>query len=170
MEGAMTKTVAIAILLLSSFGANAQRRRTPPAPPTRSTDSPIRDLAILTGQCRFQLVRGFFRCDDKVVLAQLANDRSVITFIKGNIQFHLSGGHDRQPNLENYYLAIDTVAITNPGEQDAEDRGMEGECHFRMNKTGNKFFFVKCDISNRSKGSMYNFYLENIRTTKHRAL
>ena len=35
-----------------------------------------------------------------------------------------------------------------------------------MNKAATKFFFVKCDIYNRAKGTTYNFYLENITKTE----
>jgi hypothetical protein len=77
--------------------------------------------------------------------------------------FELSGGKDRQPNLTNYYLSVDTLRIKRGKDDWVEDRGMEGECHFRMNKEATKFFNIKCDIYNRSKGSMYNFYLEDIK-------
>jgi hypothetical protein len=45
------------------------------------------------------------------------------------------------------------------------DDGMEGECHFQMNKTATNFYSIKCDIYNRAKGTLYNFYLEKITKT-----
>ncbi|MBP9664972.1 MAG: hypothetical protein KBD94_10140 [Pyrinomonadaceae bacterium] len=51
-------------------------------------------------------------------------------------------------------------------EMEKSDDGMEGECHFRISKSGKIFYFVKCDIYNRAKGTMYNFYLENITKSK----
>ena len=42
------------------------------------------------------------------------------------------------------------------------DGGMEGECHFNLNEDATKFFYIKCDVYNRKKGSYYKFYLENI--------
>jgi hypothetical protein len=140
------------------------------APSAGADGSPdVKDLAVFTGQCRFQLIKGFFPCDRKVAFAHLKNGRSILTFMKGDSLFHLSGGRDRQPNLENYYLTIDTFAMKLPDREEAVDREMEGECHFRLNKDATKFFFVKCDIYNRAKGSMYNFYLETIEKTDHRA-
>jgi hypothetical protein len=50
-----------------------------------------------------------------------------------------------------------------------EDSGMEGECHFHMNKEASKFFYIKCDVYNRSKGTLYNFYLEDIKSFSREA-
>jgi hypothetical protein len=47
-------------------------------------------------------------------------------------------------------------------EEEAVDHNMEGECHFRMNKSATRFFDIKCDIYNRAKRPIYNFYLEKI--------
>jgi hypothetical protein len=44
---------------------------------------------------------------------------------------------------------------------------MEGECHFRMNKEATRFYDIQCDVYNRTKGSIYNFYLENIAGMSH---
>ena len=136
-----------------------------------SAESSGNHLVILTGKCRLQLVEGFFPCDSKVLFAQLANGRSLLTFIKHEKDkeylFTLSGGTDRQPNLENYYLGIDTFRIKIGDADEISDDGMEGECHFRMNKTATDFYSVKCDIYNRPKGTLYNFYLENITKTDH---
>jgi hypothetical protein len=129
----------------------------------------IKDITIFAGQCRLQIVSGFFPCEEKVIFTQLRNGRSVLTFVRDKTVLQVSGGRDRQPNLENYYLSIDTFALKIPDREEAVDRGMEGECHFRLNKDATKFFFVKCDIYNRQKGSKYNLYLENIRKTDHKA-
>lgn len=141
---------------------------------TYESTGPSSNLATLTGKCRFQLVAGFFPCDPKVIYAQLATGVSHLTFVKTEkgkqILFTLSGRSDRQPNLENYYLQIDTVSMDGFNSDGATDNGMEGECHFRMNKAGTNFFSVKCDVYNRSKGSMYNFYLEGITKTDRKIL
>lgn len=128
------------------------------------------NLAVFTGQCRLQLVVGFFPCDEKVAYVQLANGRSLISFVKGDTMFTVSGGNDRQPNLENYYLSIDTIPMKRGSGEQTEDHGMEGECHFRMNKEATKFFEIKCDVYNRAKGSIYNFYLEKIRKFDRKVL
>ena len=131
-------------------------------------------LVVLTGKCRFQLVEGFFPCDSKVLFAHLANGRSLVTFIKHEegkeYLFTLSGGTDRQPSLENYYLGVDTFRMKIGDADEISDDGMEGECHFRIDKTATNFFSVKCDIYNRGKGTLYNFYLESISKTDHQEL
>jgi hypothetical protein len=76
--------------------------------------------------------------------------------------FTLSGGKDRQPNLENYYLSIDTLRLEIKGKPEAVGHSMEGECHFNLNRDATKFFYVKCDVYNRTKGTIYNFYLDRI--------
>jgi hypothetical protein len=64
----------------------------------------------------------------------------MLAFFKGNNMFFLSGAKDRQPNLKNYYLSIDTLTIQKEGSDDQlADHGMEGECHFRMNKAATRF-------------------------------
>lgn len=139
----------------------------PPATASRQTDSgagPIKNLAVFNGDCQLQIVSGFFACDPKVAYKQLRNGRSLIVFMVGDAMFTLSGGRDRQPNLENFYLGIDRLRMERKGQTPTEDGSMEGECHFRLNADASKFFFIKCDIYNRSKGSQYAFYLENIRS------
>jgi hypothetical protein len=167
----MNKIVTLATIFLLFVATPAQRRRTPGIQPSRSpTPTSANHFVVLTGQCRFQLIRGFSACDSKVMFARLANGRSLVTFVKDQtIMFTLSGGPDRQPNLENYFLGIDTFRITKGNDDEVVDNAMEGECHFHMNKTATKFFFVKCDIYNRAKGTIYNFYLKNITKTVHRA-
>jgi len=135
---------------------------------------PTANLVTLTGKCRLQLVAGFFPCNSKALFLSRPNAVSHVTFVKveggGEMIFDLSGRSDRQPNLENYYLQIDTLSLIRDGETAASDDGMEGECHFRMNRAGSHIFSVKCDVYNRSKGSLYNFYLENITKTDRREM
>jgi clan AA aspartic protease (TIGR02281 family) len=123
--------------------------------------------ALFIGQCRYQIVIGFFPCDDRVAYSVLQNGRSLLFFtVKGETLITLSGGRDRQPNLENYFLSIDTIHMERPNRGDGEeyeDHGIEGECHFRLNRAATKFFEIKCDVYNRSKGTTYSFYLEKIR-------
>lgn len=99
----------------------------------------------------------------------LANGRSVFTFARGKDNvFSLSGGKDRQPNLQNYYLSVDTFRI-HSGKTDASDTQMEGECHMHMNPDATKFYEIKCDVYNRAKGTLYKFYLENITSFDRKA-
>lgn len=122
----------------------------------------LKRLVVYTGKCRFQLIQGFFPCDSKVIYSLLRNGRTLIAFTKGEHMFTVVGGSDRQPNLENYYVSLDKIIVDKNGKQEAQDPNMEGECHLKMNREATKFYFIKCDIYNRSKGSVYNFYLENI--------
>lgn len=158
----------------SNVKRSATVKKLQPVQKETTTESSGDHFAALTGKCRFQLIEGFFPCDSKVAFIQLANGRSLLTFIKREngkeILFTLSGGSDRQPNLENYYLSIDTFRIKNGDDDEIGDDGMEGECHFHMNKTATNFYSVKCDIYNRAKATLYNFYLENITKTDHKEL
>ena len=125
-------------------------------------DASLKRLTVFTGTCRLQIVSGFFPCDPKVSYVELTNGRAFLTFSEKNTSFSVTGGTDRQPNLEDFYQGVDTLRMSAEGKEDAVDQGMEGECHFKLNRAATKFYFIKCDIYNRSKGSKYNFYLENI--------
>ena len=99
----------------------------------------LKYFAIFTGRCRFQMPEGSFPCNPKVVLISLRNGRSLLAFSSGEIVFHLSGGQDRQPNLENYYLSIDSlyqVSLNETHVGDSQGEGnmihggkREGVCH-----------------------------------------
>ena len=142
-------------LLISVGASDAQQQQ---------QQAQIKSIVILTGKCQFQLVQGFFPCKENVAWMTLSNGRSFLSFVApdGERMFTVNGGPDRQPNLENYYLQIDTFRIMKGAEIQGEDRNMEGECHFSLNKDATVFHFVKCDIYNRQRHTMYNFYLEDI--------
>jgi hypothetical protein len=122
----------------------------------------IKSATAFFGRCRYQLIAGFFTCGNPVAYNVLTNGRSLLSFWSEQAVYTLSGGKDRQPNLENYYLSIDTFRIKPNGKQQARDNGMEGECHFNMNRDASRFFYIRCDIYNRVKGTIYNFYLDRI--------
>src|SRR4029077_12728843 len=63
---------------------------------------PTKNMATFVGRCRFQIVAGFFDCYPQTAFVPLSNGRSMIVFKAGDAMFPLSGGRDRQPNLENY--------------------------------------------------------------------
>lgn len=127
-------------------------------------DIGIKYSVVFHGKCRYQLVQGFFPCNETMIWNALKNGRMVLSFITDQMLFHLSGSKDRQPNLENYYVSIDTFTMQKmPSREAVSDRSMEGECHFRLNRDATKFFDVKCDVYDRAKGSGSNFYLEGIR-------
>jgi hypothetical protein len=133
-------------------------------------DVRVKRITSFEGTCRMQLVEGMIPCDSKVAWVELHNGRSFLTFMKEDYSFTVSGGNDRQPNLENYFASIDTLRISKSGNLEAEDNSMEGECHFRLTKDTKRFFFIRCDVYNRSKGSLYKFHLENIRNFQMRQL
>jgi clan AA aspartic protease (TIGR02281 family) len=118
-------------------------------------------ITFLTGECRFQLAQGFFPCQKAVMWLELKNGRTLVSFFMGDVAFGLSGGRDRQPNLENYYLSVDTVRVTRKGKPD-ETGEVEGECHFRLNRSASRFYFIRCDVYNRKVGFSWNFYLDSI--------
>jgi hypothetical protein len=74
--------------------------------------------------------------------------------------FSLSGGRDRQPSPENYYLSIDKLHTMI--DDKPVDNTMEGECHFTLNEAGNKYYNIRCSIYNRSEGIAFKFNLNNI--------
>jgi len=120
-------------------------------------------ITFLTGECRLQLAQGFFPCQKAVMWLELKNGRTVVSFFKDDVAYGLSGGRDRQPNPENYYLSIDTVRVTRKGTPD-EAGEVEGECHFRSNKSASRFYFIRCDVYNRKLGFAWNFSLESIKS------
>ena len=124
---------------------------------------------VLKGQCRMELVQGagFGPCADIVLCINFKNHVSAVLFVepKGDTKFVLKGEKDRQPNLENYFLSVDTLTIKPSDGTMLEDHNMEGECHFFSNKAGSKFVFVKCDIYDRAHRIGGRFYLEHIRET-----
>ena len=132
-------------------------------------NGPSASLVTLTGKCRLQLNGSkFFVCQPKVVFLSKPGYSHVAFITKdktSEIIYSLSGKSDRQPNLENYYLQIDTLSMDGIGENSGSFPGKEGECHFRMNKTATVFYSVRCEIYDRSKGTSYNFYLDNITKT-----
>jgi hypothetical protein len=128
----------------------------------------LKDFTIFTGQCRLQIDKRSMPCDATAAWINLRSGRGLLAFSNGEILFHISGGRDRQPNLENYYLSIDSLGIHSP-DVDAVDRDLAGECHFRLNKAATRFFFIKCDIHNRASGDKYNFTFDKIIAAHHRS-
>jgi clan AA aspartic protease (TIGR02281 family) len=134
-------------------------------------DMPVKSATAFFGRCRYQLIAGFFPCGNLVAYNLLKNGRSLLTFWSDQAVYTLSGGKDRQPNLENFYLSIDTFTLKLNGKSEAidhgiEDHGIEGECHFSLNRDATRFFYIRCDVYNRTNGAMYNFYLDRIEKFK----
>jgi hypothetical protein len=145
--------------------SSAQQAAPTPSP---SPDIDLWRMTTFSGKCRYQLFEGFLPCKDAVVFGEHSNGRLQLIFVSDQLIYSLSGGSDRQPNLNNYYVAVDTLRLTpsNSSEKPAEDKGMEGECHFTLNDGATEFYFIKCDVYNREKGTQYKFYLEDITTFK----
>jgi hypothetical protein len=96
----------------------------------------------------------------------LKNGRSTVIFSyvgahDKKATFTLAGGHDRQPNPEDYYLSIDTLH-TDWGEKQIADLNVEGECHFNLNEEGTRYYFLRCVIYNRRIGASFKFNLNDI--------
>lgn len=132
--------------------------------PAPEGDVDLKRMTTFSGKCRYQLFADFLNCKDAVLFGEHKNGRLQLIFVSDQMIYSLSGGSDRQPNLNNYYMAVDTLRITPSGSGDkpAEDRGMEGECHFTLNDDATEFYFIKCVVYNRAKGNQYRFNLENI--------
>ena len=119
-------------------------------------------VTILKGNCRLEIVSGFFPCDAKIVWMQHSNGRGSVGFFKDGSSFTVSGGSDRQPNPRDYFLSIDTFELSKGQEIGGIDRNMEGECHFRLNSSGSKFYFIRCIAYNRKTNTSYKLFLEKI--------
>ena len=131
-------------------------------PIANAKDASLKRITGLVGECRIELGSGFTPCDPHVIWTELTNGRALLIFKKDKTIYTLSGGRDRQPNLEDFYQGIDTFRLAVDGVEKKKDMKMEGECHFSINKDASKFYFIKCEVYNRAKGSRYNLYLENI--------
>jgi len=119
---------------------------------------------IFKGTCEFKFLNrtSFLSCDQNVTFENFKTRISVFTFTVGNSDvFKFSGGTDRQPNLENYYLNVDTAKFGKLSGMGVQGE-VEGECHMRMNKDGSEFYEIKCDVFDRKADIMFNFYLKNI--------
>jgi clan AA aspartic protease (TIGR02281 family) len=139
----------------------------PVGPPGGTADGlPIKTAIAFFGRCRYQLVAGFFPCGNPVAYNVLKNGRSLLTFWSDQAAYTLSGGKDRQPNLENYYLSIDTFSLKLKDKEETSDRGMEGECHFSLNRDSTRFFYIKCDVYNRAKDSSTIFIWTKLGNSK----
>ena len=132
------------------------------SPMANAKDATLKRITGIVGECRVQLAAEFAPCDKDVIWMELTNGRALLIFKKDKTLYTLSGGRDRQPNLEDFYLGIDTFRLAVDGVEKKADMKMEGECHFSINKDASKFYYIKCEIYNRAKGSRYNLYLENI--------
>jgi hypothetical protein len=119
----------------------------------------------LNGQCEFTMVdpTAPLPCQRGVLWMILQNGLSIVVFAEGNNRttFALSGGRDRQPDPEDYYLGIDTFRMIYSGKETV-DNGMEGECHFNLNEDGTKYYYIKCLIYNRRIGTIFHFDLNNV--------
>jgi hypothetical protein len=138
--------------------------------------------ASFEGHCRFRIVQGFqmnkkfASCGSRVMFMNFRhNGRSFYQFFTSGPSYAFSGGSDRQPNLENYYLSIDHIRVATAKNANSEVgadttviTGMEGECHLRWIKEGTRAYELKCDVYNRETGSMFNFYLEKIKRSEHK--
>jgi len=146
------------------FAGQAPASGAPARAPAGDID--LKRMTTFSGKCQYQLFAGLLPCKDAVVFGEHRNGRLQLIFVSDQLIYSLSGGSDRQPNLNNYYVAIDTLRMTPSSKPDkpAEDKGMEGECHFTLNDEGTEFYFIKCDVYNRQKGTQYKFYLEGITT------
>jgi hypothetical protein len=108
-------------------------------------------------------------CDSKVIFANLTNGRSWFTFSGKfddgkSFAYTVSGGHDRQPQIENYYLSIDILRNQIGKVAPTVDNHMEGECHTTFNKMDARD--IKCVIYDQSNDGAVTLHLENIADTK----
>ena len=124
-------------------------------------------ITTLEGTCDFILPNvPQAPCSPSVMWMVLKSGRSALlfTYLKANdekVTFSLSGGQDRQPNLENYYLSVDTL-VTWFDPQKSVTTDVEGECHFSVAENGKRYRFVHCVVYNRRDAIMFKFNLNSI--------
>ena len=123
------------------------------------------------GTCKFKFLNrdSFFPCDPLVLFTNYKTHRSAFTFTAqdSTTVFVFEGGKDRQPNLENYYLSLDTAKF---GESEKDAQGtikgaqgqVQGECYMHMNGNASEYYEIKCDALDRKSGLEFNFDLTNI--------
>lgn len=142
------KKILTALMLAASIGAaHAQGRPT--------------ILAAFEGTCKCKLIAGWFPCSPKVGDSALPNGRSFVQFEAEDKQFAFSGGYDRQPDINDLFLTVDTVRILRGGRQLAIDDRMEGECHLVFNDDASAFESVHCDAWDRAKGRSHDVLTEH---------
>jgi hypothetical protein len=124
-------------------------------------------IGTFEGTCTAKLFSGWFPCSTKVAYMVLPNGRSVVSFEKDGRMFSFSGGRDRQPDMNDLFLALDTVRIFKGAKQQAVDPHMEGECHLSFNDDASMFREIHCDAWDRQKGLTFFFHLDNINKTNH---
>lgn len=136
----------------------------------------INTRIIYTGTCKAKFLNcdDFMPCDANVTYTVYQRGRSSFEFTaeNENVIFRFEGGRDKQPNLENYTLFIDTVKFgkIDNGRIDGNEAKAEGDCRMRMNKDASEFYSVKCDVLQRESGVVFNFYLTEItKFEKHRS-
>jgi len=130
----------------------------------------VQRMTVFEGKCRVQILAGFFPCKPGVLFTEFKNNRWALMFSTSDGVFNIvvSGGSDRQPNLENYYVSADRFYSLKGRDFVFDDQGIEGECHFLMNKKATRYFHIKCDIYNRKTGTHPRLYLENIQSFKRK--
>jgi hypothetical protein len=122
-------------------------------------DTDWKSVARITGQCKYKLFREvpYVDCDPNILYGALSNGRVVFIFTSTSpgrkTTYTLSGGSDRQPRLEDYYLTIDKfrMMLTRPQPETVEVP-YEGECHMHSDKSGLRISLLECDGYNRQTG------------------
>ena len=137
---------------------------------TKNDEEYVNDKAydvVFSGSCNFKMLNRdqFGNCDPQVTFTDYKVHRSSFEFSgsDGKALFVFEGGHERQPDLENYFL-IDKIKIgtVTDGRVDGIQGTVEGECHMRQNADASQFYDVKCDVFDRKTRMVYNFYLTSI--------
>jgi hypothetical protein len=167
------ETVSARLFIIALVASLAFNPIASPADTRKGHDTVrIRGTMIFTGTCTVQLFVDGAKgpCDSKVIFANLTNGRSWFTFSRKfdngkYFAYTVSGGHDRQPQIENYYLSIDTLRIQLGKEAPAVDTHMEGECHTTFDKMETRD--IECVVYDRSNGLSVTLHLGNITDTKH---
>jgi hypothetical protein len=97
-------------------------------------------LVRMTGQCQYKLFREvpFVDCDSDLRYGVLPNGRAMYIFSSQNHEsfYTLSGGADRQPRLEDYYLTIDNFRMMTKGNKNISVSTRENATIIRTSREG----------------------------------
>ena len=96
------------------------------------------------------------------VLYRLEDGGAAIVFRTASTLFILTGRGDRQPNLENLYQRINSVAVVQNDEVQFRENDFEGECHIHLRADAKQFYSLKCDVFNRKRGQFFGLQLTKI--------
>ena len=115
-------------------------------------------IVVAEGVCKYRIVNpNFFDCDRSVMLMRFRNHRGVYIFHKEKHTWTFSGV-ERQPDVEDYYINIDTVRMDNLEKHN----DISGECHSISNKDNSMIYQITCTAVDSTSAMSFDFTVTNV--------